>query len=358
MNSHLLKFFLLTLSLLATVNASSVYPGFFAAVVDIAKNDTLNVREKPDYRSRKIGALPLDAYVGIDHCKKIGKSKWCKIFHIAQRDYDEYGWDAPPGWVNARYLSFDDRGYVVVDNKPNCNYALHCEKGKCEVVTDYKTNDTNKVTSIKTEWIKRQRLKGSSNFGAMGDSEGYCTSGQYIEDFLHKKVFNRLMDNSRDEVLKSVLDFIGVITSDVSEENILPFMHPKKGITMTWNVRFGGKDDIDFGVNEIKEMEKNRQKKIHWGRTCGKGDPVYMSLYDYMQLLTKRPFNEITKITKLKDLKGYTCPHGSVCRGYEVFWINKDSETREYDWQGIVVILEKYNDKWYVVGLLRDRWTI
>ena len=82
-----------------------------------------------------------------------------------------------------------------------------------------------------------------------------------------------------------------------------------------------------------------------------------MSLYDYMLKLAK-PLNDISKIEKLKTLKGFHCPSGMKCKGYEVFWIHERSETKEYDWQGLVVILEKYQGKWYVAGLFRDRWTI
>ena len=55
---------------------------------------------------------------------------------------------------------------------------------------------------------------------------------------------------------------------------------------MTWNVRFGGEKDMQFGYSAIKNMEKNREQKIDWGQTFGKGDDVLMSLYDYIKILT------------------------------------------------------------------------
>ena len=82
-----------------------------------------------------------------------------------------------------------------------------------------------------------------------------------------------------------------------------------------------------------------------------------MSLYSYFKILT-RPIRAITKVEKLKNLKGFENHSSTNQIGYEVFWINEKSDTKEYDYLGLVVILEEYLGKWYVVGLLRDRWTI
>jgi uncharacterized protein YraI len=101
----------------------------FATVVGVAKNDSLNVRAEPDYRSAKVASLPNGGYVGVDRCLKKGASTWCRIHHLSQYDYEGYGWDAPGGWVNAGYLHFGDRGYVLVDGKGNCDYVTGCQEG-------------------------------------------------------------------------------------------------------------------------------------------------------------------------------------------------------------------------------------
>lgn len=343
---------LLILTILVSVSYADFYPNtIFAEVKGVASNDTLNVRVASNYHSKKIGALPEGAFVGVDFCKEVGKSTWCKIFPIAQRDYFK------AGWVNARYLKFDDnRGYVIVDGKPKCDYALRCKNSKCEVVTDYTTNpNTNDITSLKTQWIKRDRLKGSSNFGAVGDlRDGYCTSANYIEEFLERQKKIEHLGKGSQKVfdILSILHYFDTMGID----GFLNSIHPKKGVVMTWNVSFGRKEDIIFTKSDIKRYIDNPSKKIFWGYSNGKGDKIYLSLNDYMSKLTK-PI-DISKIEKLKNLKGFHCSPKSECKAYEVFWIDEKSKTKDYDWQGLVVILEKYHDKWYVVGLLRDRWTI
>ena len=358
------KLWIMTIFLSAYLGASSItYPGLFANVVNVADDDTLNVRLKSDYHSKKIGALPMGAFVGLEHCKKMGESMWCKIFHIAQRDYEDYGWDAKPGWVNASYLSFDNSGYVIIDGNPNCDYVLRCKGSKCEVVADYTTDSkTHDITSLETRWIDRNRLNASNHFGAMTDdpdASGYCTIGKMVGEFLRTQNEKKILGTGSDSLQKKVLKIVSILNRTKYEniDELTEYMHPKKGIVMTWNVRFGGKEDLTFTRNDIKNIEKNRFKKIHWGYTYGKRDEVRMSLYDYLSKLTK-PLHSISKIEKLKALKGFHCPSGNKCKGYEIFWIDEDSKTKEYNWQGLVVIFEKYQGTWYVVGLLRDRWMI
>ena len=228
-----------------------------------------------------------------------------------------------------------------------------------DYTTDSKTHD---ITSLKTRWIDRNRLKASNHFGAMPDdpdASGYCTIGNTVDEFLRTQNEKKVLGSESDSLQKKVLKIVSILNRVKYEgiDELTKYMHPKKGIVMTWNVLFGGKEDLTFMRSDIKNIENHHFKKIHWGYTYGKGDKVRMSLYDYISKLTKS-FNSISKMKKLKTLKGFHCPFGTECRGYEVFWINESSETKEYDWHGLLIIFEKYHEKWYVVGLLRDRWTI
>jgi uncharacterized protein YraI len=168
-------------------------------VVGVAKNDSLNVRAEPDYRSAKVASLPNGGYVGVDRCLKKGASTWCRIHHLAQYDYEGYGWDAPGGWVNARYLRFGNRGYVLVDGKGNCDYVTGCQEGKCDLVVDYRQDQAYRIVAIRTKKIDRIRLYGESHFGAVNPKEdGYCTNGRMIDAYL-KRSRLRMPESYSDE---------------------------------------------------------------------------------------------------------------------------------------------------------------
>ena len=157
----------------------------FGEVVNVASNDTLNVRIKPNYKSKKIAHLPLGAVIGIDRCIKKGRSKWCKTYPIT--DFDT---SYSSGWVNARYLKFRNRGYVnIIGKESNCLYSIKCNKGRCLIVYDLNYNyDLDKMVSIKTKWIDRKKLKGASKFSAISKNSngGYCTTGEMIKKYLKK----------------------------------------------------------------------------------------------------------------------------------------------------------------------------
>ena len=154
----------------------------FGKVVHVADNDVLNIRKTADYRSVKVGSLYPNTPVGIDHCLEVKRKKWCKIYELAA-----YGADKQ-GWVNAKYLSLYNSGYVTIKERENhCFVVLNCNKSnkKCKIVTEVNFTKNNNVYGIKTEWIDRKLLRGESNFGAASeDMEGYCTLAYRVADFL------------------------------------------------------------------------------------------------------------------------------------------------------------------------------
>ncbi len=326
------------------VGASVLYPGLFARVVDIGGDDALNVRKSPNYRSEKVGSLPPGIVVGIEKCRRVKDAIWCEIFSL-QGSNEAFEEDIERGWVNARYLAFENRGYVVVDDKPACRYAIDCEKDRCDVAVDYTMDKHNRnILFLRLRQIDRKRLRASNRFDAMPRSEeasGYCNDDILVEAYLMRKKLHRIVaaiDNRRMEELAA-------------------FVHPIEGVRLTWNVSFGGKEDKRFRRSDIANAYRYRSKQLYWGKAYGSGREIGMSLYAFLSMLTipKRP---IDRIKRLETLKGFSCPKNSECLGYEIFWSGKDTKSSIYDWQGLVVIFEKYRGQWYVVGMLRDRWTI
>ena len=142
----------------------------FGTVVGIDENDTLAVRAEATRHSKKLASLPEGARVGIDECRPVGHALWCRIRHLDQYDYEHYNIDhAPQGWVNAHYLKGTNRGYVIIDGKPSCDYALHCRNGKYEVATDADTDEAGNILRLETAWVPRSRLASASHFGAAAD---------------------------------------------------------------------------------------------------------------------------------------------------------------------------------------------
>jgi hypothetical protein len=301
----------------------------FATVINVASDDVLNVRQSANYRSKKIGDLPNEAIIKVYKCKKIGRSKWCKIGHMALIDYDNYGYDAPDGWVNAKFLSFDNRGYVLVNKKGGCYYSLSCGGSYCKVLVGSKIKN-----------IARYRLLGVSRFNA-GDGE-VCNPNMLPQRL-------KEANNGAKDVAKRVARLI--TNKDIN--TLKRLIHPTKGLLLTNNVTFA-KINKHF-TRATFERFYNSKQKLYWGETEGRGDKVYLSLKSYLQKLTRA--KNITKIIN-KDAKSFYFPDAKNTVAYELKWIDKNSKTKDYDWLGLVVVMQKYRGKYYIVGLLHNRWTI
>ena len=326
---------------------NSLQNALFAKIIYVKQNDTLNVRAKADFKSKKITELDHDMVVGLSGtCKKISKSTWCKVYELAA-----YGGNKE-GWVNAYYLKPYSEGFVTVKGyEKNCQYALECAnkegKKQCLVILDLGKD---------AKWIERNLLRGESQFGAAPeDMDGYCMRGEWLETYLEK---NKNHDKKIDQtdikaVVNSVLESLD---EKESVRQIATFIHPEQGVVITEMVRFGSKDDIHFSRVSFLDTLQGK-KKLFWGHTYGKGDEIYKTLSEYLDEL-HREKKKVSKTVLLDSLKGFSEKNGELIKGVEVYWINESSKTKEYDYLGMVVILSEYRGKWYIVGLLRDRWTI
>ena len=158
-------------------------------VVNVAENDTLNVRQNPHYKSDKVGELYPNNTVSLHYCKKTDKdTKWCLI---------EDTFVNLKGWVNAKFLKPDTAATFVnlirtpttiyIENKEklqkvlltktsDCYFALKCEKkdgnNMCRILYHDKISNKNIVG-----WVKREDLIGADNHTAVPSDpgfDGYC----------------------------------------------------------------------------------------------------------------------------------------------------------------------------------------
>ena len=340
---------IMLLSTLVSFAAAPVFAPLFGAVTGVAEDDVLNVRSRPDYRAPKTGTLPPEAVVGVEQCKRVGRSTWCRVHHLAQHDYEGFGWDAKPGWVNARFLAGFNRGYVLIDGKATCAYAMSCKGGICDVVTDFKQDKAYNVIGLIRQKIPRSRLRAASRFDAMGSEEGgYCVADHWIEEYLkHQKTAT----DSPKSLSRKVVQWIHAGDIDALARHI----HPRRGVRLSWQTDFREPRSHTFSRDQLRAAYRSR-KELDWGTDSAKGDPIRMDLECFFLALTREPSNITKRYTC--NYRGFTARHSNPMSCIEAKWINPQSETRDYDWLGLVVVMEQYKGKWYVVGLLHDRWEI
>ena len=357
--TKVLFLFIVTILFLNAEDTEKEYPGLSASVINVASNDVLNVREEPNYRSKKVGSWSHEANIIIDYCLKIKKSIWCK----AEPDY--IAEDGGYGWVNAYYLKFYNHGLVRYRDPKGegCLTALKCEKHndvlQCLINDGYYLDEKYQI-KMQSRWIDRSLLIAGTMLSAANNSEMCGNSRSDIEKDEAKKLLN-LYKKDDNKAYRVVIELLRILGQPDFRENSLmgieKLIHPKKGVIITDMVSFGNKDEQHFDQKSfIRTLDED--KEILWGYTYGEGGPIQKSLYSWLYD-AHREMRYISKIDPLDTFKNFSKDGYSELKAYEVYWINDESKTKEYDWLGLVVILAKNDDgKWYIAGLMRDRWTI
>ena len=301
------------------------YPPLFGYVTGVAKDDTLNVRAKPNYRAKKVGELENDSFIRILKCKKISsKSTWCKIGRFKIVDYEKYPSSAPNGWVNAKYLDFSNRGYVLVNKKGGCDYAFGCKNGLCDVLTD-----------INIETIKRSKLFAATRFSAGGGE--LCNPNTMFYDFkeLHLSIKPKML-----------AAYINGWIEKKDFKNIAKYIHPTKGLLISYYTTFARENKHFSKSSYLNYLDSN--KKIYWGESEGRGDKIYLNLKEFF-----KKFNYYKDFTLYKHPSNrYNFPDNNIVT-YEI-----EHKRVNHNWKNLVVVLKKYNNRYYLVGLLFSRWTI
>jgi hypothetical protein len=335
------KIILLILFITTTIKANYIitkYPPLFANVVGIREDDVLNVRVSPYYRSTKIGYLPNGARIKVYECKETNAdSIWCKIGHLRGFDYRGYGYLAPDGWVNAKYLTFNNRGYVLIDNVGKCYYSFGCKSNICNVLINsyFKSVNRGKLLGV-------SRFNAYNLVGNVENREDICNPNS---------IYLNIPKNINRYRLDIFVEYINWWIDNEYYKYIFKYIHPKNGLYLSYYPNFA-REYHNFTKKKLFEYIRDN-KQIYWGESEGRGDKIYMSLAQFFKYFRKTTNNNNQfKIIQVTPEKFYF-PDKKTVLAYEI----KHKNLRN-NWQNIVIFFKKYKDKYYIVGLLFNRWSI
>lgn len=145
-------------------------------------------------------------------------------------------------------------------------------------------------------------------------------------------------------------------------------IHPQKGIRFEpyFEQQFVG---IHFSINQFKKVYAGHQKYL-WGHYDGSGNPIRMSFSNYYKkFIYSKNYAAITPTyikTKSPELQ---LPHNfdgndsdwatQYPNGIVVHYYYKSTDPlNDMNWSALGLVFENYNNKWYLVAILRDVWQI
>jgi len=320
-----MRIIFLILFFLISINAQDITKTapIMAYVKNVPKGDVLNIRTKPSFRSPKVGYLKNGEDVEVFKCVRVGsKSIWCKVGFFGIKNYEGYN-DIDSGWVNAKYLDTTYSYFVsdeTIENEEDygCFYSMGCKNGFCDV-----------FRGDKTYKIKRSHLRAFFPYG------GHC---DYINKALSKKTSSS--KNAAKEIISAL--------KNCNVRQFKRYIHPKRGVMLSYFPDFYRVKNT-LSKSKFAKYYKSG-KKLYWGESEGRGDKIYLSLRSYCKQISKavKKPKQLKKVS-LKQI-GFAPISGAVAY--------KFSKQKSYGWSGAILVLKKYNGKWYLIGLAYDRWTI
>jgi len=150
---------------------------------------------------------------------------------------------------------------------------------------------------------------------------------------------------------------------DKDMEKLSELVHPEKGVRFSPYAFVDVKNDLVFAANDVKNLLSDTTIYT-WGSYDGTGDPIELTFDEYYKkFIYDADFANAEQVGYNEILgKGNTIENSA-----EVY---KDSVVVEYhfsgidpkyegmDWRSLRIVFEKFEDSWYIVGIIHDQWTI
>lgn len=167
-------------------------------------------------------------------------------------------------------------------------------------------------------------------------------------------------DTTVDAAAKAVI--MAIKANDMTE--LAAHVHPDKGVRFSPHgfVRTGSDGDLVFSASNIPTAAQD-PKVYTWGVYDGSGSPIDMTFTQYMKAFVydrdfaTAPVIELNKIvgqgnTPVNLTEVY--PQGSFIE----YHFPGTDQNNGMDWKSLRLVFEQKGDRWYLVGVSHDQWTI
>lgn len=166
---------------------------------------------------------------------------------------------------------------------------------------------------------------------------------------------------SDEEQLRRIADTTLRALHDKDYKRISELVHPVEGLTFSPYGYVNSEKTVQMTPEEVGiRFSSDTARRVLWGFFDGTGDSIKLTPKAYAQrFIYDRDFAGSDSMyfrktpprgNTLNNLE-YAFPDGVVV---ESFVPGK----KEMDWKALRMVFEKYNDRYYIVALVHDEWTI
>ncbi len=145
--------------------------------------------------------------------------------------------------------------------------------------------------------------------------------------------------------------------------NLATYVHPQKGVRFSPYAYVDIKTDRVFKATELNRFLED-EKKYLWGYYDGSGEPIQLThqkyyesfVYDHDYVNAREVgHNKIVKQGNTINNSKKVYPGSSII---EYHFPGFDPKYGGMDWASLRLVFEKFNNRWYLVGIIHAGWTI
>ena len=199
--------------------------------------------------------------------------------------------------------------------------------------------------SVKNEFIQDEP-GGQPDIGEVNNKENQIIEPEAAREII-EETSNKLI------YAFSIKDF----------ETISNYVHPTKGVRFTPYTYVDLERDLVFNKKEIKNFLDD--KKVYlWGYYDGSGEEIKLTAGEYYSKFIyskdfknaeKIGYNEVLSFGNALENQFEVYDNPIVV---EYYFSGFEPEYEGLDWQSLRLVFEKYENNWYLVGVIHNQWTI
>ncbi|MEO6720683.1 MAG: hypothetical protein ABIN67_09955 [Ferruginibacter sp.] len=141
------------------------------------------------------------------------------------------------------------------------------------------------------------------------------------------------------------------------------FIHPTEGTRFSPYGYIDTSTDLIFTTKEFLS-NADQQKKLDWGTSDGSGDKILLSVTGYFKKFVYDAdflHAEKTSLNKMLGAGNSLNNLQDVYKGSdftESYFSGFDKKYGGMDWTCLRLVYKKYQDKYYLIAVVHDQWTI
>ena len=166
---------------------------------------------------------------------------------------------------------------------------------------------------------------------------------------------------NKEEILKTLNNEILSTLKTKDYVKFTNYIHPEKGVRFSMYAYVNPKKDKNFTKEEFKKYVTTNIK-FTWGDQDGTGDPLVLSIKDYLRdWVFRKDF--IKGEFQLNSFKGTGNSLNNLTEIYPKLnftenYLPGSEEYAEMDWNSLRFVFEELYGTYYLVAVINDEWTI